>query len=582
MATILKALTLLLVVVVSSSLVLLLSSLSGEQLSAYQLHLTVAKETLNRGWQRNFHRLAGMHWDIRHAAGMLPNETRSQLAPLWNYTFSLPQPQLQRSLVYIGPNHRLRRVLLGLQQGQPTKVGVIGGSISHGASASKIGQTDWFSLVGKFMVNSYPQAKVTLRNGCLPATPSALMEMCLEQSVDADVDLLFIEYVANDGANRFDETKAKVYERLLRKTLTQPKKPAVLLVQLMPKGAAFSPSNKEKVHYFHTLEDNYGALAQYYDAPWLSWRNSVWRLGELHRYGYNWTDFMWNKDFMHPIDAGHKAIADVVVYAIQQSALQLAMSPYGVPDLDLLLEPLPAPMFPGNYEGKNRLCVYGEAFRSTVVNASGWSFIDEGGPGKRKWGYIATKPDSLLSIKLDTRRTSSTPSTLAGRMNVMLSYLRSYENMGSAWIFCLAGCKCASQTINAHHTLRQSTVFLARLLPTEHAECVIGVKVLRNTTSGKHKFKVNGLMMNEYTGSDVATRVHEERWLHQMLSINDPNAVPQGGARAKAPAKRAAAAAMTPEAAAAAAAGKEVGSSAGQALQHKRQRQQQQQSQQGG
>jgi hypothetical protein len=44
--------------------------------------------------------------------------------------------------------------------------------------------------------------QVQLRNGCLPATPSALMEMCLEQSVDADVDLLFIEYVANDGANR--------------------------------------------------------------------------------------------------------------------------------------------------------------------------------------------------------------------------------------------------------------------------------------------------------------------------------------------------------------------------------------------
>jgi hypothetical protein len=130
--------------------------------STYQLHLTVAKEALNRGWQRNFHRLAGMHWDIRHAAGILPNETRSQLSPLWNYTFTLPQSQLQRSLVYIGPNHRLRRVLLGLQQGQPTKVGVIGGSISHGASASKIGQTDWFSLVGKFLVGAYPQAKVGL------------------------------------------------------------------------------------------------------------------------------------------------------------------------------------------------------------------------------------------------------------------------------------------------------------------------------------------------------------------------------------------------------------------------------------
>eukprot|EP00882_Tetradesmus_deserticola_P024565 GHRQ01026858.1.p1 GENE.GHRQ01026858.1~~GHRQ01026858.1.p1 ORF type:complete len:286 (+),score=111.91 GHRQ01026858.1:135-992(+) len=243
--------------------------------STYQLHLTVAKQTLNRGWQRNFHRLAGMHWDIRHAAGILPNETRSQLAPLWNYTFTLPQSQLQRSLVYIGPNHRLRRVLLGLQQGQPAKVGVIGGSISHGASASKIGQTDWFSLVGEFLMNSYPQAKVVLRNGCLPATPSALMEMCLEQSVDSDVDLLFIEYVANDGANRFDETKAKVYERLLRKTLQQPKKPAVLLVQLMPKGAAFSAGNKDKVHYFHTLEDNYGALVSAWASPAVSLSSST-------------------------------------------------------------------------------------------------------------------------------------------------------------------------------------------------------------------------------------------------------------------------------------------------------------------
>jgi hypothetical protein len=75
---------------------------------------------------------------------------------------------------------------------------------------------------------------------------------------------------------------------------------------------------------------------------------------------------MWSRDFMHPIDLGHKTIADVVVYALQQSALQVAMSPYGVPDLDLLIEPLPQPMFPGNYEGKNRLCVYGEVGAAPV------------------------------------------------------------------------------------------------------------------------------------------------------------------------------------------------------------------------
>jgi hypothetical protein len=56
-------------------------------------------------------------------------------------------------------------VLQGLQQGQLTKVGVIGGSISHGTKASKVGQTDWFSLVGKFLVDAYPQAKVGVGAG---------------------------------------------------------------------------------------------------------------------------------------------------------------------------------------------------------------------------------------------------------------------------------------------------------------------------------------------------------------------------------------------------------------------------------
>jgi hypothetical protein len=38
-----------------------------------------------------------------------------------------------------------------------------------------------------------------------------------------------------------------------------------------------------------------------------------------------------------------------------------------------------------------------------VLNATGWSFVDEGGPGKRKWGYISSKPDSLLTIKVRNR-----------------------------------------------------------------------------------------------------------------------------------------------------------------------------------
>jgi hypothetical protein len=90
--------------------------------------------------------------------------------------------------------------------------------------------THRFSLVGAYMRKAFPAAAaaaaaaggdasgdasgsgrrssnssssgIVLRNGALPATPSALMNMCLEQYVDAEVDLVFVEYVANDGSNR--------------------------------------------------------------------------------------------------------------------------------------------------------------------------------------------------------------------------------------------------------------------------------------------------------------------------------------------------------------------------------------------
>lgn len=72
----------------------------------------------------------------------------------------------------------------------------------------------------------------------------------------------------------------------------------------------------------------------------------------------------------------------------------------------------------------------------------------------------------------------------------MLSYLKSYVNMGQAVASCWSGCSCQPQHADGHHTLRQSTVFLVRLLPTEAPDCVIAVQLLKNTTSGKHKFKV--------------------------------------------------------------------------------------------
>lgn len=156
----------------------------------------VAEKHANHHWQNSKHRLQSLKLD-GHGLGDF-------LRHIMQHDYVLPLEQLQKSLVYTGSNFRLRKVVHDLILAKrPIKVGAIGGSITNGAKASKIGETDWFSLVGKYMKAAFPKANITTRNGALPATPSALMNMCLEQYVDEDVDLVFVEYVANDGSNRW-------------------------------------------------------------------------------------------------------------------------------------------------------------------------------------------------------------------------------------------------------------------------------------------------------------------------------------------------------------------------------------------
>ena len=45
--------------------------------------------------------------------------------------------------------------------------------------ASRIGIDDWFSILSRYVISAFPQTDVTMRNGCVPGTPSSYMIMCL-------------------------------------------------------------------------------------------------------------------------------------------------------------------------------------------------------------------------------------------------------------------------------------------------------------------------------------------------------------------------------------------------------------------
>uniref|UniRef100_A0A383V5K6 SGNH hydrolase-type esterase domain-containing protein n=1 Tax=Tetradesmus obliquus TaxID=3088 RepID=A0A383V5K6_TETOB len=437
-------------------------------------------------------------------------------APLLLQNTTLVNPaQLRRSIGHMGGMHRLRRVLRDLQSGKQIKLGVLGGSISWGSAVER-GTDDWFALLTAHLAAAFPAANVTGRNGCVPATPSSFMNMCLEQYLDEDVDLVFLEYAVNDGWDTHNVMKRKIYERLLRKVLSKPKHPAVILVQLPTVGMAYSSRHKDKTPFYKTVEDTYGSFAAYYDTPYLSMRNAIWRLAEHHHYQMNFTHFYgMSYDFVHPLEQGHRLIADMVLFAMQQALLDLQLHPWSVWDEEEAAAALPKPMYYGNWEEVNRLCTHGKAFEAVVTQSKGWQMVNEGDEFKPKFGYVTTQVGAELVITLNTTRRSAPE---LQRMNVQLAYLRSYTGLGMALVKCSGGCECQDTLVDGHHELRQSTIFLLRLYPTQAPACRISVTVQSESRSGGHKFKVTGVMANEFRSRgehqhDEHEELNKEEWL---------------------------------------------------------------------
>lgn len=127
---------------------------------------------------------------------------------------------------------------------------------SQGHRVTK-GLDDWFTLTASWLNKTFPTAKLSYRNGCVPATQSEYVSMCLQQFVDAAVDLVFVEYAANDGYSDGSVNNGAVaaFERLLRKLLQQQRGPAVVLMEFLATDA------KQKGLPFYTTGESAWVLA---------------------------------------------------------------------------------------------------------------------------------------------------------------------------------------------------------------------------------------------------------------------------------------------------------------------------------
>lgn len=60
----------------------------------------------------------------------------------------------------------------------------------------------------------------------------------------------------------------------------------------------------------------------------------------------------------HPTDSGYRVMADLAIYLIQQTAVDLVLRPLDSAELDMLAEPLPPPAYTGNEPPISPMCLY--------------------------------------------------------------------------------------------------------------------------------------------------------------------------------------------------------------------------------
>ncbi|PNH04489.1 hypothetical protein TSOC_009317, partial [Tetrabaena socialis] len=188
---------------------------------------------------------------------------------------------------------------------------------------------------------AFPNTTVAAKNGCKAATPSSYMVMCLDLSVAPNVDLVLVEYNVNDQFydSILQNPSAKDLERLLRRILALPGRPAVVLVQVPRQENTTLP-------YHFSSEDVEGALAHYYDLSYLSLRAALYPLATLKRdVRFPW-DHMIVEDG-HLGNSGHRMVADMIVYLLQEAYLAMLIEQHEFDDKDGDMRELPPPMYTG-------------------------------------------------------------------------------------------------------------------------------------------------------------------------------------------------------------------------------------------
>lgn len=221
------------------------------------------------------------------------------------------QEMLQKSLLQVGNNVRLKTALEKAKRGEETTIAFVGGSITQGAGATPINTKcyAWQTFEGLCrLAGKGVDENIHFIKAGVGGTPSELGMIRYERDVLRDgtaaPDIVVVEFAVNDEG---DETKGICYDSLVRKILAAENKPAVILL-----FAVFADD--------WNLQERLKVVGERYGLPMVSTRDCVVeqfykKAGEGKVVSKN--QFFY--DSFHPTNIGHRIMADGLLHLMRET-----------------------------------------------------------------------------------------------------------------------------------------------------------------------------------------------------------------------------------------------------------------------
>lgn len=213
---------------------------------------------------------------------------------------------IKKSLMHKGNSARLRDAMKRAANGEDVTVAYIGGSITQGAGATPI-NTECYAYKSFLGFKELTKAGDNLHyvKAGVGGTPSQLGVIRYERDVVRETapDVVIIEFAVNDEG---DETKGDCYESLVRKVLSYPNKPAVILL-----FAVFAND--------WNLQDRLSPVGFRLDVPMVSVLDAVspqFMLKPETGRVVSKNSFFY--DCFHPTNIGHTIMADCIINLLKE------------------------------------------------------------------------------------------------------------------------------------------------------------------------------------------------------------------------------------------------------------------------